>query len=444
MSERKRLRPAAKSLPEAIREFLTPTVFRQVRKTATRRKQPRWDVHPLLLVLLLSTWCTGDSLPEKFEAAKGCYMICCPKRKRPGKSFSGFEKAVAKLPMPVVRALAAALRSRLLVVFGQQLLYHGFIPLGCDGTRQECPRTVELENRLGTSGKEGSAPMVWNTTIVHLVLGIPWCWRLGCGGKASERTHLIQMIPWLPQLALIVTDAGYVGYDVVRRLMEANVQILMRMSSHATFYTEQKTPLNKFCEGIVYYWPKTIQEKNQPPLRGRLIRITESRRQHDVWLFTNVEDRQRLPVKVASQFYRWRWENEGFFRTYKRTLKKVKLAGRTVRVVHREAEASMIATQLLLCLGALAMPQCSHAEMPILCSPRKVLLEIRRDFTARRPRLDFGRRLKAAQRERRLRQSPKEKRPWLRRKPHKPPGPPHLLLIDNDLKPKFEQYLNAA
>ena len=310
MSARNRLRPAAKSLPQAMREFLTPAVFRQVRKAAKRRKQPRWDVHPLLLVLLLATWCAGDSLPEKFEVARGFYVVCCPKRKRPGKSFAGFEKALARLPLPVLRALGEALRSRLATVFGQRLLCHGFIPLGCDGTRQECPRTAELERRLGTFGKDGSAPMIWNTSIVHLALGVPWCWRLGRGGKASERMHLIQMIPRLPKLALIVTDAGYVGYNVVRQLIEAKVLILMRMSSHATFYTEQETPLKRFREGVVYYWPKKIQDKNQPPLRGRLIRVSERRRKHDVWLFTNVEDRQRLPVKVASKLYRWRWENE--------------------------------------------------------------------------------------------------------------------------------------
>jgi hypothetical protein len=401
-------------------------------------------VHPLLLVLLLSTWCAGDSLPEKFEVARGFYVVCCPKRKRPGKSFSGFEKALAKLPLPVLRALADAVRGRLLAVFDQRLLCHGFIPLGCDGTRQECPRTAELERRLGTFGKDGSAPMIWNTSIVHLALGIPWCWRLGRGGKASERSHLIQMIPRLPQLALLVTDAGYVGYDVVRQLIEANVLMLMRMSSNATFYTEQKTPLKRFREGLVYYWPKTIQDKNQPPLRGRLIRITERRRKHDVWLFTNVEDPRRLPRKVASKFYRWRWENEGFFRTYKRTLKKVKLAGRTLRVIHREAEASMIATQLLLCLGSRAMPASASAEDPILCSPRKVLLEIRRDFTAPRSRGDFTRRLVSAQRERRPRKTAKEKRAWPRRKPHKPPDPPLLLPIDEALKTKLEQHLKAA
>jgi len=440
-----RLRPKARSLPQAMREFLTPAVFKQVRKAASRRKKPRWDIHPLLYVLLLSTWCVGDSLPEKFEVARGFYVVCCPKRKRPGQSFSGFEKALAKLPMPILRTLGAALRKQILAVFGRRLFCHGFIPLGCDGTQLECPRSVELERRLGVSGKEGSAPRIWNTSIVHLTLGIPWSWRLGRGGKASERTHLMQMISWLPKLTLLVTDAGYVGYDLMWRLLEANVQVLMRMSSNALFYTEQQVPLDQFREGIVYYWPDVIRKQALPPIRGRLIRITCRKRKHDVWLFTNVEDRQRLPMDVASQFYRWRWENEGFFRTYKRTLKKFKLDSRTLRQVHREAEGSMLAAQLLLCQGALAMaaPRTEN-ETPVMCSPRSVLLEIRRAIDGRQPLLDFGWRLARAQRERRTRRVPKEKRIWPRRKKHKPPDPPRMLKLTNELMSQIQNNLNAA
>lgn len=246
-----RRRPSAESLPQAIREFLTPEVFKQVRKAGNRRKRPRRDIHPLIYVLLLTTWCCGDSLPEKFEAARGFYVACCPKRRRPGKSFSGFEKILAKLPMPVLRVLASALRGRIETLFGQRLFCHGWIPLGCDGTRQECPRSEQLERRLGSGGKEGAAPSIWNTSIVHLTLGIPWCWRLGRGSKSSERSHLVAMIPRLPKLALIVADAGYVGYDMMRTLIESNVRFLIRMSSTATFYTEQDTRLTRFREGIV-------------------------------------------------------------------------------------------------------------------------------------------------------------------------------------------------
>jgi hypothetical protein len=395
-------------------------------------------------VVLLTTWCCGDSLPEKFEAARGFYVVCCPKRKRPGKSFAGFEKALAKLPMPVLRSLATALRSRIVLLFGDRLFYQGFIPLGCDGTRQECPRSDELERRLGTFGKNGASPKIWNTSIVHLALGIPWSWRLGRGGKSSERTHLIQMIPLLPKLALVVADAGYVGYDVVRILIKKPVFFLIRMSSHATFYTKEEIPLDGFREGIVYYWPKTIRDEGRPPLRGRLIRVHSRKLKVDVWLFTNVEDPQYLPPELAAKFYRWRWENEGFFRTYKRTLQKVKLSSRTVRLVHREAEASMIATQLLLCQGALAMPAPRKDAIPVMCSPRGVLLEIRREIRSSHPRKNFGKRLSQAQRERRQRISPKEKREWPRRKPHKPPKPPAILRLTCELKSEIAEHLLAT
>jgi len=354
--KRARQRKRGKSLIGSMREFLTPAVLKQVRNASKRRKCPRWDLHPLLYILLLTTYCCGDSLPEKFEAARGFYVACCPKRKRPGVSFSGFEKAAAKLPMPVLRALAAGIRGRIEAVFGDRWKVGDFIPFGCDGTRQACPRTEELERRLGTFGKQGSSPMIWNTSIVHLTLGFPFCWRLGKGGKASERSHLIRMLRWLPAAALIVADAGYVGYSVTATMIQARVFFLIRMSSNATFYTENNEPLDEFREGIVYYWPKTQQNEGKPPIRGRLMRIHSKRHKVDVWLLTNVEDRARMSLETAATCYRWRWENEGFFRTYKRTLKKVTLMSRTLRLVHREAEASMIATQLLLCQGALAMP----------------------------------------------------------------------------------------
>src|SRR5580700_395950 len=406
---RARQRRRTKSLMESMRNFVTPEVIKQVRNASNRRKHPRWDLHPLLYMLLLTTYCCGDSLPEKFEAAKGFYVACCPKRKRPGTTFTGFEKAVAKLPMPVLRALAAGLRGRIEAIFGERWKVGGFIPLGCDGTRQVCPRTEELERHMGTSSKEGSSPMLWNTSIVHLTLGFPFCWRLGKGGKASERSHLLFMLRWLPVAALIVADAGYVGYDVVAAML-GNVSFLIRMSSMATFYTEDLEPLEKFREGIVYYWPKTQENDGKPPIRGRLLRIHSVRHKTDVWLFTNVEDPQRLSMEAAATCYRWRWENEGFFRTYKRTLKKVTLMSRTVAGVHREAEASMIATQLLLCQGALAMPVPKNGDLPVMCSPRGVLLEARREISGRGGKKPFSERIAQAQRERRPRTSAKQKR----------------------------------
>ena len=176
-----------------------------------------------------------------------------------------------------------------------------------------------------------------------------------------------------------------------------------------------------------------------------MIRVVNRKHKADVWLFTNVEDREQLTVEMASRFYRWRWEKEGFFRTYKRTMKKVKLTSRTLRLVHREAEVSMLATQLLLCQGALAMPVATTQALPVMCSPRRVLLEIRRNIPKPPPQKQaFSERIAQAQRERRARTTPKEKRQWPRRKSHAPPPPPLILTLTDQQNVIVNQYFELA
>src|SRR5439155_22295830 len=110
--------------------------------------------------------------------------------------------------------------------------------LGCDGSRGECPRAAELERRLGRANKPGAAPSLWVTALVHLRLGVPWAWRLG-QGTASERAHLVRMLPLLPAAALLVADAGYCGFALAQQLMQHPISFLLRMSSNVTLYTER-------------------------------------------------------------------------------------------------------------------------------------------------------------------------------------------------------------
>src|SRR5229473_585563 len=172
-----RLRPAARSLLDSLRHFLTPAVWKQAHRTRRRRAAPRWSPQLLVLVLLCATWACGDSWPERFETAKAFVAVSLPKRRRPGRTVHGFQKALARLPLPVLRAVAAGVRQRLRAALADGGHVDGFVPLGCDGTRLECPRAAELERRLGQAGKPGSAPAVWLTALVHLGLGVPWAWR---------------------------------------------------------------------------------------------------------------------------------------------------------------------------------------------------------------------------------------------------------------------------
>jgi hypothetical protein len=434
---------AAESLVSCLRKFLTPAVWKQAQRHAGCPKgKQRWSLQPLVLVLLTMTWVTGDAQPERFETARAFCVVLLPKRRRPGRSVQGFHKALARVPAPVLRALAAAVRTPLLRLLAGRLTTDGFIVLGGDGSRLRCPRTPELEARLGKRSAQDAAPQVWVTAVVHVATGLLWSWRIG-KGDASERQHLQDLIRTLPPAALVVADAGYQSYRLTKAMLDAGLHMLVRASTQTTLWTAERTRVAQWHEGIVYWWTHEARRQDLPPLKMRLLRVRG--RQHDVWLLTTVLDADRLPYAAAARFYKMRWENEGFFRTYKRTLGKVKLQSRTLALVHREVEGSLLAVQLLLAQGTYALSVMHQAKA--VCSARQALQEIRAEIAAHlgpRQKATYLRRLAQATRERRQRRSGKVSRPWTSRNDHKPPKPPKILKMDSKQKQLVEKQLRVA
>jgi Transposase DDE domain len=501
---------APATLVHFFTQYLTPAFWRQAHQAnpncrgtrAQRQRQAhdqprryehkkRWELQPLLTVLLLLSWCQGDSLPERFETARACYVALHPKRRQPGKTCRGFALALERLPMPVLRALLAAVRLALPGWLRSCWRSGGFVVLGCDGSRLECPRSAALERAMGLSAKpkrskkpktappkagaggankgpgkdnkngpgqggkgprgaataaaagtpdsqadqEMSLPLMWLTAVVHLGSGVPYAWLLG-KGNASEQRHLQRLAGLLPQSALVVTDAGYHGWALLLSLLWAKADFLIRLSSHTTLYTEDYQGLEKFEQGqVAYYWPQWAQKAKEKPIRVRAIRVRGCGKQ-EVWLLTSVLEEDRLSVKDAARYYKMRWGCEGFFRTYKRTLGQVKVRFDTPRLVFREVEVALLGAQLLLCQGAQAVPAAAAETAPAY-SPREVLQALRREVSrlaGPRLRQDFAKALKAARAKRRKRSSAKEKRAWPRRKPHKPPKPPKILTMTEEQK----------
>lgn len=301
-------RPQSIKFRDRLASWLTPSVWKHARQAwQSRHSRSRWDLQPLVGVLLLMTWCIGDSVGERFETARAFYVACHQKSKRPGKTLQGFDQALARVPTPVLRALAAGVRR---VLAGRLLPYlgvGGFVPFGCDGSRLECPRVAELERRLRPAGKEDAAPTLWLTALVLLPAGLLWAWQLG-PGTASEQAHAVALLRALPPGALFVADAGYLSYELFVALDGARVPFLIRMSSRAYLYTEERVAVTRFREGVVWYWPGWAQKAGRPPIQARLLRVRGPKA--DVWLLTNVLDRRRLGRKQAGRFYRWRWAVE--------------------------------------------------------------------------------------------------------------------------------------
>jgi hypothetical protein len=438
--------PRTRALRDALHQFLTPQVWKQAHQAwRSTYAPPRWALQPLVWVLLTMAWCPGQSQEERFAAARAAYVAEHQRSRRPGTTLAGFLTALTKLPLPVLRALATGVRQRLGVLWVESLRVGGWLPLACDGSRLECPRSAELQQRLGEAGKPGSAPTIYLTTLVLLPLGVVWSWCWG-KGTASEHHHLRQLLRTLPRQALIVADACYLGYELFTAIRQAQAAFLVRLSSRAYLYTTEQVPLAAWTEGRVYYWPSKVQAQGLPPIVARLLRVPGKKA--DVWLLTSVLEPQQLSHKTAGRVYRWRWRNEGLFRDYKRLLQKVKLSSRTVALVHREAEGSLLALQLLLAL-AVQTPAGQPVALP--GSPRRELLRLRGAITAAlrslgpRQFAHYEQLLTVVRNQQRPgRVSAKVRQEWARRREHKPPKPPKLRVMNDALKAKLAKVLNVA
>src|ERR1700689_1366564 len=133
MKAARKLRRAQRpqSLMDFVRQFLTPQVWKQARQAVIPgRRKPRWDLQPLVLVLLAMTWTAGDSELERFEAARGFYVMAYEGRKRPGKTLEGFQKALARIPVRQLWALAQGVRDQIRQRYAGRLIVDGWIPMG--------------------------------------------------------------------------------------------------------------------------------------------------------------------------------------------------------------------------------------------------------------------------------------------------------------------------
>jgi hypothetical protein len=104
----------------------------------------------------------------------------------------------------------------------------------------------------------------------------------------------------------------------------------------------------------------------------------------------------------------------------------------------------LLALQVLLAHADLALRPHGTMRKPAV-SPRKVLIEIRKEIAASARagrRTTYRRRLETCRAETRRQTSPKASREWPRRKTHQPPVPPLFLTMNDAQKALLEKHIH--
>jgi len=379
-------------------------------------RQKRWSAWYIVLVSLLMVFDNSSTLRDRFAAARRYLVDIYGSFRRPGKTFEGFINARRILTAKGKRILHTHLGQQHRQVAGKFWQRLGWEVFAADGSRIEMPRTAANERAFGCAGKKKTGPQLLLTTLYHMGTGLPWDWNIGKGTE-SERSHLRSMLAGLPANALLVADAGFTGYELLKDIITCGRHFIIRVGASVTLLRDLGVE-SRIDGNVVWLWPSGKQSK-QPPLKLRLIALNDSKT--PVYLLTDVFDRQRLPDETAAVLYRMRWGVEVFYRGFKRTLDQHKLRSRNPDNAMDELHWAMTAYLLLGLMSVEGM--IAAGTDPLKLSVAAALRRVRTAMQSSsrwRYKGDLGVLLAKATKDQYHRMHPKTARDW----PHKKNDPP--------------------
>jgi DDE family transposase len=391
------------TLKQVIDWLLAPRVFASLRggKWAT------WKPRMLAVTALLWATSEASTLQERFAQARKIVTKVFRWQLAPGVSYQGFLKMLGKWQPELLSVLVPHLREQMRTGHPEQWQTAGYALFAVDGSRVALARTKSLEaafapqpqrrqattrsQGLGAPGrsksqtmaarhKKATSPQLWLTLLWHVGSGLPWAWRRGPSG-ASERAHVVAMVPELPAHALLVADAGFVGYEVWQALLTAGHHFVIRVGANVRLL-RQLGWVREHAQ-VVYVWPDYAARKRQPPLGLRLVVVQNGRQ--PVYLVTDLPQ-TRLSNHQVATIYGARWGVEVFFRTFKQTFGCRKLRSRAARNAQLELEWALVGVWCICLLGRRALSE--SGQPPARLSPAGALHAFQRTLREYRVRPD--------------------------------------------------------
>lgn len=309
-----------------------------------------WSMMALAIAATLMSWSPAPTITQRFSDALAALDEALPRRRRTGRTYQGFIKALMLRSGLLVDQVTIHLREKSRTRAGAQWQTGEFVPIGVDSSKFDAPRTQSNEP-LGLAGKEKCCPQMVLLLLIHLGSRLPWGWKIG-DANAAERTLLRDVLDQLPPDVLLVADAGFTGYDLLRELQSRGLHFLIRVGKNVRLLKELGE-YRREGKHTVYLWP--LNRRSRRPLTLRLIQVG------NVYLVTNVLESPRLSKEAAGDLYRRRWKIEIAFRSLKQTLQRYAVRSGTARHCRVELAWAVIGLWALCLIGAVALAR-AHIE----------------------------------------------------------------------------------
>jgi len=345
-------------LRQIVQKLFPVEIFNNIEQRAS----VTWT--PLLLATCAFLWMAHSekNLTDAFRFVRKILFNIFPITKL-GVSYQGFTDQLGRYNDRLKSVILPHFRKLTKLKLKNYWRVAGFLLLGVDGSRFQLARTKSLQAAYAPKKrknetkkkykqrvarykkkqaekarqKKSESPQLWLTLLWHVGSGLPFNWRIG-PSDSSEREHALSMLKELPRKALIVADAGFIGYDFWSAMLECGVDFLVRVGGNVKLLRKLGYATKEYGN-TVYLWPKDKQ-KTHPPLVLRLIRVHDGR--SPLYLVTNLES-DKLTDESAVEIYRRRWGIEVFFRTLKQTFDRRKLRSKAATNAPLELEWSLIA-----------------------------------------------------------------------------------------------------
>jgi hypothetical protein len=362
------------TIKQVVDWLLAPALFAGMRT----REGARWKPRMLAVAGLL--WACSDlaNLKDRFTQAQKIVNRVFRWQLAPGQTCQGFMKMLRKWHVELILVIQPHVREQMREVLPEQWKTGGFVVFAGDGSCMELARTESLEKAFSPTKKQkkkmqrkrngkkrsrsnrcaknktqstesvekkANSPQMWLTLLWHVGTGLPWAWKTG-PSDSSERVHLQEMLPELPENSLITADAGFVGYDFWKTILDGDHHFLARVGANVTLL--KNLGYARQHEHTVYLWPDTAARKDQPPLVLRLIVVHDGK--HPIYLVTDL-NKSQLSNRQAATIYQQRWGIELFFRTFKQTFGRRKLRSHSSENAKLELDWSLLGVWCVCLLG---------------------------------------------------------------------------------------------